>query len=482
MSDQEHLLRRIERERQARKEAELLLELKSLELYKINQDLQASRDDLERRVEERTKQLAEAARNAEAANQAKSEFLANMSHEIRTPMTAILGFSELLLDNSNDISLNQIGIDAVQTIKRNGEHLLGMINDILDLSKIEAGKTELELRPCSLREIAEDVCQLMQVRADAKGLLLQLKHEEPIPEQVLTDETRIRQILVNLVGNSIKFTEQGSVQLIVRASSSRRERIEFEVVDTGIGMTLEQQERLFRPFTQADTSMSRKFGGTGLGLTISKRQAEILGGGLRIVDSNPNVGTRFEAWITATEVTRASLDENELPPNGSKLGSSGIREKIFKNTSTSSKESDVPPTLDGLRILLAEDGLDNQRLISHVLKKAGGNVTVAENGRAAIEATNSANTSGHPFDVILMDMQMPVLDGYQSTTELRTDGYGGVIIALTAHAMSGDREKCVAAGCNDYTTKPIKRSELISMIASHCQDKISSSNACKSNS
>ena len=475
MSDQDQLLRRIERERQARKQAELLLELKSRELYEINQDLQASRDELERRVDERTQQLAEAARNAEAANQAKSEFLANMSHEIRTPMTAILGYSELLLDDSNDISLSQIGIDAVQTIKRNGEHLLGIINDILDLSKIEAGKIEPELRPCSLRGIAEEVCQLMQVRADAKGILLQLKLEATTPQQVLTDGPRLRQILVNLVGNSIKFTEQGSVQLIVRASSSRRERIEFEVVDTGIGMTLEQQERLFRPFTQADTSMSRKFGGTGLGLTISKRLAEILGGGLRIVDSQPNVGTRFEAWVAATEVVVSSCDEQLLSRNAPKFDSVGVQEKTFANT-TLSKDSEAPPTLDGLRILLAEDGFDNQRLISHVLKKAGGNVTIAENGRAAIEATHSAKALGHPFDVILMDMQMPVLDGYQSATELRTDGYCGVIIALTAHAMSGDREKCVAAGCNDYTTKPINRAELISMIASYCQEKTTSSN------
>ena len=478
MSDQEQLLRRIERERQARKQAELLLELKSRELYEINQDLQASRDELERRVEERTQQLAEAARNAEAANQAKSEFLANMSHEIRTPMTAILGYSELLLDDSNDISLNQIGIDAVQTIKRNGEHLLGIINDILDLSKIEAGKIEPELRPCSLQGIAEDVCQLMQVRVDAKGILLQLKLEATIPKEVLTDGPRLRQILVNLVGNSIKFTEQGSVQLIVRASSLGRERIEFEVVDTGIGMTLEQQERLFQPFTQADTSMSRKFGGTGLGLTISKRLSEILGGGLRIVDSKPNVGTRFEAWISATEVVGSSFDEQVLPHNAPKIDSGVVLEKTFANMSVSNKDSAAPATLDGLRILLAEDGFDNQRLISHVLKKAGGIVTIAENGRAAIEATHTAKALGLPFDVILMDMQMPVLDGYQSATELRTDGYKGVIIALTAHAMSGDREKCIAAGCNDYTTKPINRAELISMIASYCQDKISSSNEC----
>ena len=476
MSDQESLLRRIERERSARKQAELLLEQKSRELYEINQDLQASRDELERRVAERTQQLAEAARNAEAANQSKSEFLANMSHEIRTPMTAILGYSELLLNDRNDISLGQIGIDAVQTIKRNGEHLLGIINDLLDLSKIEAGKLEPELRPCSLRGIAEDVCQLMQVRADAKGILLQLKLEATIPEKVLTDGPRLRQILVNLVGNSIKFTEQGSVQLIVRASSSRRERIEFEVVDTGIGMTLEQQERLFQPFTQADSSMSRKFGGTGLGLTISKRLSEILGGGLSILDSKPNVGTRFEAWISATEVVVSRLEDQVLSPSASKVGSDGLQENTFVNSSTSSGESTVPLRLDGLRILLAEDGLDNQRLISYVLKKAGGNVTVAENGRVAIEATQTAKALGQPFDIILMDMQMPVFDGYQSATELRIDGYGGVIIALTAHAMSGDREKCVAAGCNDYATKPINRSELIFMIASYCQDKISSSN------
>lgn len=305
-------------------------------------------------------------------------------------MTAILGYSELLLEGSDPISSTPLGVEAVQTIRRNCEHSLAIINDILDLSKIEAGKFDLEIRRCCPKEIAEEVCHLMQVRADEKGIRLQLVVEGVIPAQVLTDGPRLRQILVNLVGNAIKFTETGSVRVIVRSHPQQLERLEFEVADTGIGLTMEQQSRLFQPFSQADTSVSRKFGGTGLGLAISKQLAEALNGGLSVLDSKPNVGTQFVAWILAKDVTSRASQINQRDTLATDFS-----ETIFQGPSngqtTSLAESPwADYSLEGLRILLAEDGLDNQRLISHILGKAGGQMTIAENGRLAIESVVSA--------------------------------------------------------------------------------------------
>ena len=461
--DMQRILRRVERERAARKQAELLLEIKSRELYAINQDLQRAQEELERRVEERTKQLAEAVRSAEAANQAKSEFLANMSHEIRTPMTAILGFSELLLDGEN--TLSEVGIDAAETIRRNGENLLAIINDILDLSKIEVGKIELDLQSCYPSKIAEEVCRLMQVRADAKGIQLLLDIDDSISNPVLTDGARLRQILVNLIGNAIKFTELGSVRLVIRSNTTLPDRVDFEVIDTGIGMTPVQQARLFTPFTQADTSVTRRFGGTGLGLTISKRLAEFLGGGLVILESQPNIGTRFGGWIAAKAAPHTERNAEEAQ---------SIELDVMRSSRafSESKTRDQDCSLAGFRVLLAEDGIDNQRFISHVLKKAGAIVTIAENGRVAIETVLSVTDIRKSFDVILMDMQMPVLDGYGATLELRSRGYQGGIVALTAHAMTGDREKCMQAGCNEYATKPINSQDLLRKIISVCKKTI----------
>ncbi len=399
-------------------------------------------------LEQRGQELSAAQEWAESANHAKSEFLANMSHEIRTPMTAILGYAELLSEELRSAG-NPRCDEAIQTIRRNGEHLLEIINDILDLSKIEAGRMTVEQIECSPAQLVADVFSLMRVRADAKGLEFIAEYETAVPQTIQSDPTRIRQILVNLAGNAIKFTEVGKITLRVGFEKSETGgTMRFDVNDTGIGMTPEQMAKLFQPFSQADSSTTRRFGGTGLGLTISKRLAEMLGGALS-VSSTPGTGSTFRLMVDCGSLDNVTMLDNplcEIAP-----------EKKPKPKADPSK-------LAGCRILFAEDGPDNQRLVSLVLRKAGADVTVVENGKEAIDAVEAAD---EPFHVILMDMQMPVMGGYEATERLRAQDYRGPIIALTAHAMAGDKERCLAAGCDDYATKPIDRARLIETVATH---------------
>lgn len=405
---------------------------------------QISRDIRELRASERAMQEAKEA--SEAANRTKSEFLANMSHEIRTPMTAILGFTDVL--SSSVDKPDQI--DAVETIRNNGEHLIHLINEILDLSKIEAGKLELERVQVSIPRLVADVMALMRVKADAKALSLKSEFPEPIPESILTDPNRLRQILINLIGNSLKFTEVGIVRLVVRLVRVPFEspKLQIEVTDTGIGMTAAQITRLFQPFHQADTSMSRKFGGTGLGLSICFRLAQILGGTIT-ARSELNVGTTMCLTIGTGNLTGIPM----------------IQPSVQLESPVRIPMSQVETPQHVGHILLAEDGPDNQRLIKYMLNKSGLNVTCCDNGVVAHELALERQANGNPFDLILMDMQMPVLDGYAATRQLRDDGYKGTIIALTAHAMSGDREKCLLAGCDDYITKPIERRNLMELVS-----------------
>ena len=419
-------------------------------------ELQRAHDDMERRVVERTKELQVALAASEVASQAKSNFLANMSHEIRTPMTAILGYVDVIAqacEESTDSGTDGIQ-EHVDTIQRNGAHLLEVINDILDISKIEAGKMTVEHTECSLSQTLDEVVTLMRCRAVEKSLTLDTTYGSAIPKTISTDPMRLRQILTNLLGNAIKFTEKGSVHLsvsVVEPVGDSNPSLCFEVADTGIGMSPDQVERVFQAFTQADETMSRRFGGTGLGLAISSGLAEALGGKLT-AESELDRGTTF----------RVTIDPGCL--DGVPMLKS--REEAQAPSRTKPARENPAPVLTA-RVLLCEDGPDNQRLIAFLLTRAGASVTVAENGRAGLEKALQARDDGQAFDVILMDMQMPIMDGYRATEELREAGYSEPIIALTAHAMSTDRRRCLDAGCDDYTTKPIDRKTLIEIVAKY---------------
>jgi signal transduction histidine kinase/ActR/RegA family two-component response regulator len=392
---------------------------------------------------------------ADLANKSKTNFLANMSHEIRTPMTAILGFADTIRDSNTRSKAPKDQIEAIDTIKRNGEHLILIINDILDLSKIEAGKLEVEKIKCSPIQIVADVQSLMQVKAKDKDLPLEIEFAGPLPKTIKSDPTRLRQILINVVGNAIKFTDSGSIRIVTSFINDPQETtdqpmIQFEVIDTGIGMTQEQADKLFEAFSQAETSTARKYGGTGLGLNISKHLALLLGGDIAI-ESTPDKGSTFRIRVATNSLEGVTILDNPSTALLSKAPPKPIAD----------------PTHLCARVLLAEDGLDNQRLISYVLKKVGVQITVVENGKLALEAALEAEEKGSAFDVVLMDMQMPVMDGYEATRQLRRRGYEGAVIALTAHAMDGDRVKCLDAGCDDFATKPIDQPKLIALIAQY---------------
>jgi CheY-like chemotaxis protein len=300
-----------------------------------------------------------------------------------------------------------------------------------------------------------EIKSLMQVRADAKSLPFNSEFIGAVPETIESDPTRLKQILVNLVGNAIKFTETGGVRLITRfVDDGPGPTMQFDVLDTGIGMTEEQASKLFQAFIQANTSTSREFGGTGLGLSISKRLAEMLGGNITL-QSELGKGSMFRVTVATG------------PLDGVKMLDDPTTASI---TQPETAAATNPGSMElRCRILLAEDGHDNQRLIGCLLRKAGAEVTVVENGKLATEEALAALDSSDPFDVILMDMQMPIMDGYEATGLLRQKGYTGPIIALTAHAMASDRKKCLDAGCDDYASKPIDRSKLIEIIASYLE-------------
>jgi hypothetical protein len=382
----------------------------------------------------RTAREAALAREAAAneASRVKSEFLSNMSHEIRTPMTAVLGYADLLLEPGQS---DADRAEHVRTIKRQGEHLLQVINDLLDISKIEAGRMSVERIACDPCEVIEDATKLLQVRAAGKHVRLSTTYDWPLPASVTTDPTRLRQIIINLVGNAIKFTpEGGSVTL---HTSLQGGMLTTSIQDTGIGMTPAQAAKLFQAFSQADASTTRKFGGTGLGLAISRNLARMMGGDVT-AQSEPGKGSTFTLKIDVGDLKGVSL-RSELT-----------------QASTSAAQADAAPQLSA-RIVVAEDSPDNQRLIMHLLKKTGASVTMVGDGQALLEAVAAAKAKAQPFDLVLTDMQMPVLDGFGATRNLRAGGFSGPILALTAHAMESERARCIEAGCDAFVSKPIDK-------------------------
>jgi CheY-like chemotaxis protein len=370
-----------------------------------------------------------------------------MSHEIRTPMTAILGYADLIFEEH---SQNATIRESVATIKRNGEHLLTIINDILDLSKIESGKLVIELVSASVRQITAEVIELLRVRAVQKDLHVTAQFDSDVPHAILTDPTRLRQILVNLIGNAIKFTERGGVHIRVRRDGDRGPvpLLYIQIDDTGIGMTAEQMASLFQVFQQADGSTSRRFGGTGLGLAISRRLATMLGGSI-VVSSELGVGSTFTLLV-------------EARPAPDFADQAAASQSPLRNEQVAPTQALV--RLAGVRVLFVEDSPNNQKLGAILLRKEGAEVTIAENGTAACQFAFDALKRGEPFHVVLMDMQMPLLDGYQATAELRRQGYALPVIAFTAHSMAEDRQKCLDAGCDDYLTKPIDRKRLTELV------------------
>ncbi len=410
-----------------------------------------ARDVTERRQAEEASRRAEAMRGAkeatEAADRAKGEFLGHISHEIRTPMTAVLGFTDLLLGDERVLALPDDLLDGLRTIKQSGSHLLSLIDDLLDLTKINAGRLRIDRSPCSPGQIVGDVVAALRPRAEAKGLSLALEVAPEVPGTVRTDPVRLRQILINLLSNAIKFTREGDVRIGIGLERGPDEgpTLRVEVVDTGVGISDAEVGRLFEPFYSSDARAVRE-SGAGLGLAISRRMAGLLGGRIT-VRSRPGMGSTFTLRLPVEET-------GPTRPTSPDLGA----------LAGSGPSPPLPSPLGG-RLLLAEDNESIRRFVALRLQQDGVEVVAVGDGQEAVDQALAARDAGRPFDWILMDVQMPVLDGYGAARELRSRDYTGPIIALTAYASEENREECLQFGCDDHVSKPVAWGRLMEVLS-----------------